>query len=409
MKNRENRTLVIGGGYPQNSLMEALVELGQEITVIDDRENIPAHTVTDDVVSINRYDVKGILAFAEENPPQYVASGGNDNAVHFMTLIAEHLGLPSYISSETSQWPMKKGAVRKLLDNNDIPVPRTYEINSLEDAQALDWNSMRFPVVIKPDEGIGQTGVDKANSPGEAISSIEEAFGVTRNNRVLLQEFIEGQEVSLNGIVVDGCFKLLTTSCRNSSRDRGGAFGVAMEKVYPAITDKSKLSEIEEMVNKACQLMEIENGPIYAQTIVDEDENVFIIEIMPRLGGGEDPRAVKAATGFDLSKATAQLCIGETIDKPDFSISRDTPKAVVLRFLKIAAGTIRSIKGVMEAYDLPGVEKIEIFFREGDSVGELKTSRQRVGYILARGDSTEEASSRADAAEDTIKIAVDAE
>ena len=401
-----SKTLVIGGGHPQYNLIQALVELGQSITVIDDRENLPAYRVTDDVVKINRYDVKNILSFADKVKPQYVASGGNDNAVHTMALVAERLGLPSYVSSEVAEWPMRKGETRKLFGKYNLPVPKTYEVSSLEEGHGLDWDSITFPVVIKPDEGIGQTGVDRANSKEEALASIEEAFGVTRNGRVLLQEFIEGREVSLNGIVMNEKFHLLTSSYRNSSRERGGAFGVSLEKVYPAVTDRELLIQIEQIINEACAAMGVKNAPIYAQIIINAEQKPFIIEVMPRLSGGEDPRAVHSATGFDVSKATAKLCMGKSVDSPHFSITEGTQKALVLRFLKISAGIIQRIEGVVDAAQMPGVEEIDMFYQEGDSIGELKTSRERVGYILVTGENVEIASARAEEALKKIRVEV---
>ncbi len=403
MTPENSKTLVIGGGHPQLCLIEALIEEGQNVTVLDDREEAPAHGKAHKVVSINRYNVEEILKFSESMLPEYVSSGGSDKAVYIMALVAEKLGIPSYVSSSVAKLPMEKGSTRKILQANNLPIPKTYEGACPEDFQEINWEDIIFPVVIKPDEGIGQTGVNKANSKIEAFSSIQEAFEASQNGKVLLQEFIEGSEIGVNGIVINGNFKLLTTSYRNSSRERGGAFGVAMEKVYPATTDKNKLSKIQEIMNKACEVMEINNAPIYAQIIDNQERGPCIIEVMPRLGGGEDPRLVHAATGFNLSKATALLSMGKEIDMESLT-DKDPQQSVVLRFLKISSGTIQSINGLLEAANLPGIEKVEFFFPEGYKVGELKTSRERAGYILASGNTPEEALKSAERAEKTIKI-----
>jgi len=280
--------------------------------------------------------------------------------------------------------------MRRLLNKNNLPVPKSFEGSSLKDFQTINWDSIAFPVVVKPDEGIGQTSVNKAGTKIEALESIKEALVTSRNGRVLLQEFIEGPEIGVNGIVLDGQFKLLTTSYRNSLRNRGGAFGVAMMKVYPAITNEKQCSRIESIINQACYAMGILNAPIYAQIIMNEKHEPFVIEIMPRLGGGEDPRLVHCATGFDISKATALLSMGEQPDMASLT-NQETKNAVVLKFLKVPTGTINSIDGVSAASKVTGVEKVDFFFSKGDFVGDIKTSRERAGYVLSSANSVDAA------------------
>jgi biotin carboxylase len=398
----EDTVVVIGGGHPQLCLIEELHGLGERVVVIDDRPHAPAHRIADEVIPTHRYDLDAILAQVRANPPDHVASGGSDQAVHIAAHLAETLGLPTYVRAATAEMPMRKAAIRERLAAAGVPCPATVYGTHLDTFRDLDWNRFTFPVVVKPDQGIGQTGVDRAENVPDAFASIEAAFAATENGVVVVQELVRGSEIGVNGIVVAGRFHLLTTSYRRSSRKRGPAFGVAMEKVYPAVTAPPSLDTLSEIIQQACSTLAIDNGPIYAQVIMTSDTahdpTFTIIEIMPRLGGGEDPRLVHAATGFNLAKATALMWLGRPFVLSDLY---DGPahRAAVLRFLHADPGQVVTIKGIEVARATPGVIAADVFVHSGQHLGAVSSSRERAGYTLAAGhDPTAAAGSAATAA-----------
>lgn len=397
---------VIGGGHPQLCLIEAFKQLDCHITVIDNRNQVPGRRLADNIVEIDRYDLQTILDHTRANPPDYVASGGSDKAVYVAARIAEAFGLPTYVSSDVATLPMQKADCQKLLTAAGVPCPFTVYGTSIHTFEQLDWSGIRFPVVVKPDRGIGQTGVDRAEDPDQALTSIASAFAVTENGTVIVQELVEGNEIGINGIVLDGTFYLLTTSYRRSSRRRGGAFGVAMEKVFPAITTPIQLRHLTKIVQQACTALNIINGPIYAQAIVTTDhisKPFSIIEIMPRLGGGEDPRLVAAATGFDLAKATALLCLGRPVAPPTLNKTA-TDRAAVLRFIAADPGYVTTIHGLEAVRSADGVVGAEVFVYPGQLLKPLASSRERAGYVLTVGPDATTAANAAHAAADSITI-----
>lgn len=398
----EDTVLMIGGGHPQLCLIEELHRLGERIVVIDDRPHAPARRIADQVIPIHRYDLDAILAHVRAEPPDHVASGGSDKAVHITAHLAQTLGLPTYVTTTTAEMPMRKAASRARLAAASVPCPTTVHGTHIETFRDLDWNTFAFPVVVKPDKGIGQTGVNRAENVPQALASIEVALAATENGIVVVQELIRGNEIGVNGIVVSGAFHLLTTSYRQSSRERGPAFGVAMEKIFPAVTVPQSLDSLTEIIQQACLALGIDNGPIYAQVIMtsdpDDGPTFTIIEIMPRLGGGEDPRLVHAATGFNLAKATALMWLGRPIVLADL-YDGPTHPAVVLRFLHAEPGKVMSITGIETARTTSAVIAADVFVHPGQHLGALSSSRERAGYTLAAGpDPTAAAATAATAA-----------
>jgi cysteine synthase A len=126
-------------------------------------------------------------------------------------------------------------------------------------------------------------------------------------------------------------------------------------------------------------------------------------EDIPRLGGGEDARLVRLATGFHLSKAAALLCLGRPVDVPALYGS-DRHAAVILRFLRADPGVVTAVTGVERAAAVAGVDRATVYLRPGDRVGTMTSSRERAGFVLSYGDTVAEARRAALTAAELITV-----
>lgn len=393
------RALIIGGGHAQLSLVEAFSALsGVAVNVVDDRERLPSRGLTGiNVINIHRYNLDEITRWIESNRVDYVAGGGSDKSVLIAAVIAEKQNLPFYCSSDIARIPLTKGQIQRVLAKAGVPVPETIEGSDIASFESF-FQDASYPLVIKPDEGIGQASVNIASSYNEAVESLKFALNESPNGRALAQEYCRGREIGINGIVIEGEFFLLTTAFRNSSRARGGAFGVAMEKITMELPEKIK-QVVVETLTRACSAIGICNGPIYAQSILSEDGNIVIIEIMPRLGGGEDSRLVQLATEYDLAGATAQMSLGRKVNRPVVSGPK---KIVALRFLSLSPGVLRGISGIERAGSVRGIRAVRMYYEVGQEVKQMVSSRERGGYILAEGANSDSVLRSLDLAEKMI-------
>ena len=380
------KVVVVGGGYAQLSLLEAFMDIPQlKITVVDDRPRIPSREQAGiSVVNIHRYNSERITEWAKANSTDYVAGSGSDKSVFIAATIADKLNLPFYCSAAVAEMPMKKGQIQQVLREAGVPIPETMEGSDIGCFKQFLQNAC-YPLVVKPDEGIGQAAVNLASCYDEAVESLKIALSESPNGRALLQEYCDGREIGINGIVIEGEFYLLTTAFRNSSRARGGAFGVAMEKIIIELSDTIKQG-ICATLTKACNAIGIVNAPIYAQAILTKDDRVVIIEIMPRLGGGEDSRLVKLATGYDLAEATAAMSLGRKAIRPTIGSPKRT---AALKFLTIPPGLIQGISGIERAASVPGIRVVKIYYKLGQEIKQIASSRERGGYLLAEGASSD--------------------
>jgi biotin carboxylase len=397
------RLLIIGGGHPQLPLVEESKKLNLYTIVLDNRRSAPGRALADEVIECDRYDLDGILSLAPRLRLDAVVSGGSDKAVWMMAQCAKACALLPYVSADVALLPMQKDAMQIFLRKLQLPVPRSEKARSIDEALCAAL-ALGYPVVIKPVDGIGQLGVYRIDTPDQLAAFFPHTVTLSDNRTVLVQEFIDGRELGINGFVINGSFRLLTVAYREASQKSEEAFGVAFEKQYPAADAAPHEDLIRRTIEKACTGLGIANAPIYAQLMLCRTggDRIKIIEMMPRLGGGEDPRLVHAATGFNIAKATILAALGKPILENEVIDSPGQP-AVTIRFLTTEPGRI-SISGLEQARTCNGIRKAETYFEPGHFVGGLRSSRERVGYVLAVGDTVQESSKRAASATRRIII-----
>ncbi len=372
--------------------------------VIDDRHSAPARRLADEVIAVDRYDVQRIMEIVGSLDVDAVVSGGSDRAVWIMAQAADVCGVAPYVDENVARLPMNKDAMRAYLVSAGLPAPRSIKTAELESARAAA-SSLGYPIVVKPVDGIGQLGVNRVDSESELSAAFHSACESSGSGSALVQEFAKGEELGVNGFVIDGTFRLLTVAYRRAASGSGDAFGVALKKRYPAEPARPYHDHIETLLNAACQGLGLENAPIYAQVMFDKRAAapIRIIELMPRLGGGEDPRLVLAATGFNIAKATVLAALRQPIDDARVVESQPNP-AVTLLFLTATPGRIASVSGLTDARRCEGIRSADVFFDVGHELPPLRSSRERVGYVLAVGRSPSEADHRADEAAAKIRI-----
>lgn len=378
--------LIIGGGQAQLPLVETALKMGHHVAVVDER-GMKCSRLAHKVYPYNRYDWNQIQQIAPRDNIHAVVSGGSDKAVNIMARYAQKYGLPSYVSVRESELPMQKGITRELLHAAGVPVPRSVEIGDVFDTSCI--YGLTAPFVVKPVDGIGQLGVSFVSGVQFLKNAIDLARQASISGRILLQEFIEGPEIGVNGFVFNGNFDLCTIGTRRASRENDETFGVALEKEHYRLRYSPVEDAVRRVVGDACKTLGFREGPIYAQLILDDSGTPYVIEVMPRLSGGEDPRLVKLATGFDITAATIATALGEPFIKSNF-VAPVSYDSVLVRFLTANQGILESVIGLETACAMPGIAHTDIFYDAGHKIGKVKSSRERLGCIIGVGKTPEE-------------------
>jgi biotin carboxylase len=300
---------------------------------------------------------------------------GTDWPVRIAAYAAADLGLPHPVSVETAVAATNKLRQRETLAAAGVPQP--------------DWSPTEppgFPCVVKPADRQGQRGVSIVRDASALDAALERARLASRGGRALLEGFVEGPEVTVDGFSVRGRFHPVAVTDRIHFAD---AFGVARSHVLPAEAGAAEAAGVAE---RAVRALGIEDGPSYTQLIVSEDGPV-VVEVAARLGGGHDPELISAALGVDLAAAAIRAALGDPVGDQDLTPQRSSAGAV--EFLRAPAGRL------VRAEAAGGVT---LYHRPGHVYEPLRTGPDRAGYALALGSTPEEALAAARGAAATARF-----
>jgi biotin carboxylase len=230
----------------------------------------------------------------------------------------------------------------------------------------------------------------------ELEQAVAAALGASRAQRCMIEELVDGPEVTVVGFSSRGTFRAVVVTDRVVADPP--AFGVALAHVFPSTA--LGLDRVVETARHAAEALGIENGPTYTQLRVGAN-GPQVVELAARLGGGHDAELAECVTGFPLNRATIAAALGED---PPSAVEARRAAAAVTRFLIAPPGELRSVSGLEEAEAADGVEYVRVYRRPGQRIEPLRHGPDRAGAILAVGDTREEALDRAERAAALVRF-----
>ena len=390
---RSARLLVLGAGPAQLGLLEAARARGLWIAAVDRDPSAPGFAFADRRCILSTEDEPAIDRLAGALQIDGIIAPGTDWPVGVAARIAERAGLAHPLSAQSAVLATNKLRQRERLDDAGVPQPRWWVIGGEDDAPALDG-----AVVVKAPDRQGQKGLTLVEDERELADAIATARAAARNGLALVEQLVDGPEVTVIGFSATGAFTPLLVTDRVVAAPP--AYGVALAHVWPSeVSDTAKLSET---VATALTALGITDGPSYTQLRVDRD-GPRVIEVAARLGGGHDAELVEAVTGVDLNGLAIEAALGTTL-VPSWHEPR--VGGAVTRFLVAPPGIL---EGVDVPERLAGVERVRIYHEPGYVLVPLRRGSDRAGALLAVGDSRTQAVERADAAAAAIVFRVASE
>jgi biotin carboxylase len=386
------RLLVLGAGPAQLGLLEAARARGLFTLVVDRDPGAPGFALADRRAIISTEDERGIERLARAERIDGVIAPGIDWPVGIAARVAAKVGAPHPLDPAAATLAVSKTRQRERFAQAGIPQPRWRLVTAPAEGLPL-------PCVVKAPDRQGQRGLSVVREATELAPAITAAMDASRVGTALVEELIEGPEVTVNAFSVDGEFFPLTVTDRITAEPP--AFGVALAHVWPSRRDHGGAAQI---VREAVAALGIRNGPTYTQVRIDAD-GPKVMEVAARLGGGHDAELCRAALGVDLNGLALAAALGEEVE-------RATPVRQVggatTAFIIPPPGELLSLEGVEDAENAEGVVAVRVYRRPGFRFSELRVGSDRAGAVLAVGDSRDEAYERARAAAALIRFQTDA-
>jgi biotin carboxylase len=378
------RLLVLGAGPAQLGLLEAARARGLWIAVVDRDPGAPGFAFADRRCILSTEDEPAIERLVGALGIDGIISPGTDWPVGVAARIAERAGLPHPISPQAAVLATNKLRQRERLAEAGVPQPRSWVVGNGDEPPAVEG-----PVVVKAPDRQGQKGLTLVVDPAALVPAIETARGAARSGIALVEELVDGPEVTVNGFSIDGVFTALAVTDRITAELP--AFGVALAHVWPSQNG----CQAPAVAEAAVAALGIENGPTYTQLRISP-AGPQVIEVAARLGGGHDSELVQAVLGVDLNGLALDAALGNELV---MTHHKPLVGGAVTRFLVAPPG-------VFESVDVPGGLEARIYREPGYVFTPLRRGSDRAGAVFVTADSREEAVAQAESAAAAIAFHV---
>jgi len=388
------RVLQLGGGVLMSRSIQKIKELGYEVYCVDMNPDAPAFAYADGHAAVNISDVDGVGKYADEIGADVVLAL-NDAGVLPAVYANKKRGLKCY-DPEQVKFFTDKGYMRERWKEFGVAQPQFEVCTSAKEISAA-VHRIGFPCIVKPCMMWGSRGVSKVNNENDIAFATQFAMENARGARYIVEEFMSGTEVSIEGLFKDGRAYILAKADKELQQHNN--YRVTIQINYEAALPDSILQEIDELVSKAGRAMGFESGALHAECMVTP-EGVKMIEMAGRPGGGHIFGAiVEAVSGVSMPQALTQILLGEDIDP-----SARFHRGACYKFFNAPDGVFQHIENVLQASNMPGIIDLGFTMAEGTVVRTMDHGANRPGYIVSQGINRAEAMGCAEAAFAALKF-----
>lgn len=370
--------LVFGVGELQLSIIKRAKKMGLFTVGIDPCENASSRAECDAFEVVGGQDYEGTLSVAKKYNIFAIVTAATDKPLVMMARIAQELNLPFY-SVETAEWSTDKFQMKQRFIEGGVPCAQGRLINNADEAKDL-----YFPVICKPRDNSGSRGVKLCRDLVELQECINEALQYSKLDTVLVEEFIEGREFSIESLHYDGKSKVIQFTEKKTTEF---PYNVELGHKQPANLTEDQKQSIREIIAKIGIALKYENCPSHTELKIN-DRGIFIIETSPRLGGDFITSTLTPlSTGINLEDQLLHIALG---DKVDIATSRMN-KAAGVCFFSFPEGVVESISSeISEVSSWPNISNFEMKLKIGDKINPITSSLNRYGQFIVTGDTREE-------------------
>ena len=305
----------------------------------------------------------------------------DDATVELAGRVASELGLAGNPPG-AARLSRRKDLARSRLAAAGVKVP---EFRVLDLRLRPDLSGIPFPCVVKPIAMSASRGVIRADDPGELAAAIERVRAIVADARdederslLLVESFVPGSEVALEGLLFDGRLEVLAIFDKPDPLD--GPF--FEEGIYVTPSRLGRVAEIRitECVRKAVAALGLVAGPVHAELRWHAGE-AWLLEAAARTIGGECSRLLRFSAGHSLEEVVLSAAMGRRLPH-----RLDSGAAGVMMLPTPRPGTLRRVEGVLDALSVPGVDEVSISAGTGVELVPLPEGGAYLGYVFARGE-----------------------
>ena len=389
------KALVLAGSCPQIVLLNQLKDRGIYTILADNNVNAVARPYADQFFKVDILNVEAVKAIAEEEKVDFLITVCADQVLITVAKVSEMLGLPCYLDVETACAVSDKSHMKAVFREHGIPSSKHVFMSALDVEKIAD---MEYPLVVKPADAYSSKGVRKVTNFEELQIFFAEAANISRSGIVIVEEFVEGAELTVDYQIVDGKAYLLSAS-NTEKVDYKDRF-LAFRTRYPAAISEETLERVRVIGQKIADAFGLKNTPMLVQMLTN-DRRESVLEFCARTGGGAKYLLIKKCANFDPITAVIDLTLGKKVTVDEI---KSESKYYTNEFLYAHPGCFDHLEGFEELKQAGILSEYWQFKWKGAQISNAVTRSDRVASITIQADTMEELIAKHNRAAATIKL-----
>jgi biotin carboxylase len=409
--------------YRTPDFLAAAEKLAVDVTVASEEPSAVESLNPEGLLTLDFRDpeasARKAAEFARRHPVEAVVGVDEDTAVA-ATVIAEALGLP-HNPVGAAYAARHKPTMRRLLSEAGVPSPG-FQLFDRGDDPGLAAARVSFPCVLKPTFLAASRGVLRANTREEFVAAWRRIEGILDDpevlsrgslrvapgagcpsnpaREILVEDFIPGVEVALEGLLVQGSLRVLALFDKPDPLE-GPCFE---ETIYvtPSRLPRQTQERIGQVASHGALALGLRDGPVHAELRVNES-GPWVIEIAARSIGGLCSRALRFGTGMSLEELILRHALRAEMPSPE----RERRSAGVMMIPIPRAGVLQKVRGLEKARAVAGVEDVTISMHMGQRLVPLPEGSRYLGFIFSRGETPEDAEAALRRAHSSLQFVIE--
>lgn len=371
------KIMVLAAGLLQIPIINKAREMGYYVIAVDDDPNALGMALADKaIVPGGLMNEEKMVAIAKEEHIDGVIHPCSEVAMNVMGRINDELGLCG-ISKEIAIRATNKHLMRKAFERYGAPSPKSFLTKDDEDAWDVFCNEFGTDAILKPSRNSGSRGISKVEK-GIAkdifLNLYHRALEESRDHQVLIEQFVEGPEFSVEIIVWQGEPHVLAVTDKKTTE---APYFVELGHNQPSIYSKDIQQKLKNGAIAGCRALGLTNCAAHCELKI-QNGKVYLMEIGARMGGDFiSTELTRLSSGVDMVAATINVVLGIA---PNLQPT-ESKQGVCIRYFTPRPGILRSIKGDEILKD-PHIYDSEIYHQIGDVIPEVKSSLDRSGHVI---------------------------
>lgn len=368
--------MVLAAGLLQIDVIEKAKSMGYYVLAVDGNPKAPGFNVADKAICADIVNEETMLKIARDEHVDGVIHPCSEVSMAVMGRINDELGL-SGISREQAICATNKHLMRKAFEKGNAPSPKSILAQDAEDAWSRLQNEFDTDAILKPSRNSGSRGIAKVSrnmDKGDFIRAYDEALSESRDHSVLIEQFIEGPEFSIEMIVWQGEIHVLTVTDKKTT---GAPHFVELGHNQPSCFSATDVETLKAAAVAGVRALGVNNCACHAEAKLMNGK-AYLMEVGARLGGDFiSTELTHLSTGIDMVAAAIDVALGV---EPDLS-AKEEPKGVCIRYFCPKPGKLVSISNT-EVLNNPHVYLWEIYPKEGNVIPAVTSSLCRSGHVI---------------------------